>query len=66
MKRFLQWWKGQPVLGISLLAALVSMCDASLGRVLDLFDEKDLQPGCADPAVLSDAHGGRTAQHRRV
>ena len=26
MKRFLQWWKGQPVLGISLLAALVSMC----------------------------------------
>ena len=26
MKRFLQWWKGQPVLGISLLAALISMC----------------------------------------
>ena len=26
MNRFLQWWKGQPVLGISLLAALVSMC----------------------------------------
>ena len=26
MKRFLQWWKGQPVLGISLLAALLSMC----------------------------------------
>lgn len=26
MKRFLQWWKGQPVLGISLLAVLVSMC----------------------------------------
>ena len=25
-----------------------------------------LQPCCADPAVLSHAHSGRTAQHRRV
>lgn len=42
-------------------AALVSMCDASLGRVLDLFDEKDLWKDTM--LIVNTDHGFLLSEH---